>query len=117
MVQSLKYFLFYYMMMGLLPILFNKLNLNSKQSGVLTTKSILFQHTIFSDPNDKNEAENLSSLLVLDKNTDQEDNRGSNLYRKSLIVKDLKIQEGDNKLEFMAPEDTNRDIETNQENL
>lgn len=100
-IACLKYFTVYYITFGIIPLLFDKVNLNVKDERSVYTKSEVSKDlktsrfTIF--PIRESEAERETSILPgLPQNKNN-----TNLFKNSVLVKHLEPKDKDENLEFL----------------
>lgn len=112
LLECIKYFLFYYIIMGILPVIFNYMKLNRVVNEPKKDKNALFTATIFFD-NQTNESktplfsedDQIKESAMEEESIDERDprdefeNRTETIYKKSMITQDLRKQK-ENKLEF-----------------
>ena len=90
--------MFYFIMMGFIPLLFQKLNLNKNTKPLMKSKSLLFSSSILSykKGGDFKSTENIS----------QDKEMRNNLYSQSILVGGVDPKTKDDRLEFLLSKQT-----------
>ena len=108
-IECLKYMIYYYVVMGVLPIVYHFFGLNEKKHKGKNQKSLLFTKTIFTDTGEQFENvfvgdgklcpddEEKKGLNEIKEEENEDEN--SKIYRESQIIGDIRKQE-EEKIEF-----------------